>query len=111
LEYGLRSLEVCKEAGTKVGFGTDLLGPLHSEQRREFKVRSEVLSSFEILESATKTNAEILGMAGELGEVIPGALADLLVLEGNPLEDINLLTDARWQMIIQDGQIQRNELN
>ena len=111
LEYGLRSLEVCKEAGTKVGFGTDLLGPLHSEQRREFKVRSEVLSSFEILESATKTNADILGMAGELGEVIPGALADLLVLEGNPLEDINLLTDARWQLIIQDGHIQRNELN
>jgi imidazolonepropionase-like amidohydrolase len=50
-------------------------------------------------------------MAGELGEIIPGALADLLVLEGNPLEDINLLTDARWQLIIQDGQIQRNELN
>ena len=111
LEYGLRSLEVCKEAGTKVGFGTDLLGPLHSEQRREFIVRSEVLSPFEILESATKTNAAILGMAGELGEIIPGALADLLVLEGSPLDDVNLLAEARWLMIIQNGHIQRNELN
>jgi imidazolonepropionase-like amidohydrolase len=111
LEFGLKSLEVCKEAGAKVGFGTDLLGPLHSEQRREFQVRSEVLSAFEVLESATKTNAEILGMSGELGEVIPEALADLLVLEGNPLENIHLLSEAPWQMIIQNGVILREQLN
>jgi imidazolonepropionase-like amidohydrolase len=50
-------------------------------------------------------------MAGELGEIIPGALADLLVLEGSPLDDVNLLAEARWLMIIQNGHIQRNELN
>ena len=111
LEYGLRSLEVCKEAGTKVGFGTDLLGPLHSEQRREFKVRSEVLSAFEILESATKTNAAILGMAGELGEVIPELLRIFLCWKVVHSTTSTYLTEARWLMIIQNGHIQRNELN
>ena len=108
LEFGIKSLEICKSSGVKIGFGTDLLGPLHYQQLNEFEVRSEALNAFEIFESATKTNAEILGMKGKLGEVSTGAYADLLVLEGNPLENIGTLKENSFEMIIQNGKVIKN---
>tara|TARA_R100001129_G_scaffold61614_2_gene41921 strand:- start:640 stop:1860 length:1221 start_codon:yes stop_codon:yes gene_type:complete len=88
---GLEAIRLCREAGVKLGFGTDLLGPLHVHQRDEFLLRSEVESPFEILNSATAINAEIIGRAGELGTVAEGAFADFLVIDGDPLDDIRLL--------------------
>lgn len=90
-EGALAGLEIMKRAGVKIGFGTDLLGPLHSRQGEEFTVRREVLSAFDILHSATAVNAEIVQMGGKLGVVKEGALADLLVVDGDPLKDIELL--------------------
>ena len=90
-EAGLKSLEYLKQAGTSTGFGTDLFGPLHDMQSDEFQIRAEVLSPFEILQSATKTNAQLLNMYPKLGCIRPGALADLLIIDGNPLRDISLL--------------------
>ena len=57
---GLTSIVLCKAAGIKLGFGTDLLGILHAQQCREFLIRHEVLSPFDILHSATVVNAETL---------------------------------------------------
>lgn len=90
-ERGLEAIRLCRDAGVKLGFGTDLLGPLHPFQRDEFRLRSAVETPFEILESATSVNAALLGMDGLLGVISPGAFADLLVIDGNPLEDIALL--------------------
>lgn len=91
LDAGLRSLEIARDAGVPMGFGTDLLGETHEHQSAEFGIRAQVLSPLEILRSATRVNAEILGQAGELGVVAPGARADLLVVEGDPLRDLSLL--------------------
>ena len=52
--------------------------------------------------------AEILGMEGKLGEVSTGAYADLLVLEGNPLENIGTLKENSFEMIIQNGKVIKN---
>jgi len=90
-EHALKGLEIMKRAGVKMGFGTDLLGDQHTRQGTEFTLRSQVLTPFEILHSATAVNAEILQMKGKLGVIAEGALADLLVVDGNPLADINLL--------------------
>lgn len=90
-ERALRSLEIMKRAGVKMGFGTDLLGEQHTRQGTEFTLRSQVLSPFDILHSATSVNAEILQMKDKLGIVKPGAFADLLVVDGNPLANIDLL--------------------
>jgi imidazolonepropionase-like amidohydrolase len=90
-ERALEGLQIMKRAGVKMGFGTDLLGVQHTRQGSEFSLRSQVLSPFDILHSATAVNAEILQMKGKLGVVKPGAFADLLVVEGNPHEDIDLL--------------------
>jgi len=90
-ERALDGLQIMKRAGVKMGFGTDLLGAQHIRQGTEFTLRSQVLTPFDILHSATAVNAEILQMKDKLGVVKPGALADLLVVDGNPLKDINLL--------------------
>src|SRR5271165_2010697 len=90
-EAGLGSLEILQAAGVKIGFGTDLLGPMHRHQSREFVIRAEAMAPFDIIRSATIVNAELLNRAGELGVVAPGARADLITVDGNPLVDISLL--------------------
>ena len=90
-EQALNGLEIMKRADVKMGFGTDLLGEHYSRQGTEFTLRSEVLKPFDILHSATAVNADILQMKDRLGVVKPGALADLLVVDGDPLANIELL--------------------
>lgn len=112
LEAGLRSLELCREAGVRMAYGSDLLGQLQPDQSCEFLLRAEVLSPREILQSATVVGAELLGRAGELGVVAPGALADLLVVDGNPLQDFKLFQDqgAHLAVIMQGGRLHKNAL-
>ena len=90
---GLESLGHLKAAGTRIGFGTDLFGTLHSEQSREFLIRAQAEPHIDVLRSATSVNAQLLGMAGKLGCIRPGAFADMLVLDGNPLVDLQVLQD------------------
>lgn len=90
---GLASLDHLRGAKVKIGFGTDLLGAMHEHESREFTIRAEAMSAFEIIRSATLVNAEILNMEGKLGVVAPGAYADLIVVNGNPLADLGLLQD------------------
>ena len=91
LAAGLASLDIARAAGVPMGFGTDLLGETHEHQSAEFGIRARVLPPAEILRSATLVNAEILGQTGELGTIAPGARADLLVVDGDPLRDLSLL--------------------
>jgi imidazolonepropionase-like amidohydrolase len=91
LDAGLRSLEILKRAGVQMGFGTDLLGELQSLQSNEFAIRAEVLTTQEILQSATTTAAKVLKMEGKVGRLMPGAFADLLLVNGNPLTNIRCL--------------------
>jgi imidazolonepropionase-like amidohydrolase len=112
LDAGLASLEIAKRAGIPMGFGTDLLGETHEHQSREFGIRAKVLAPAEILRSATVVNAEILGRPGELGVIAPGALADLLVVDGNPLEDVSLLEGQgeHLRAILKAGRFYKNQL-
>ena len=98
-EAGLASLEILQRAGVKIGYGTDLLGPMHRYQSREFVIRAEAMAAFDIIRSATTVNAELLNRAGELGVVAPGARADLIAVDGNPLADISLL-DGQGEHLI-----------
>ena len=111
-EAGLQSLEYAKAAGVKLGLGTDLLGELHGYQSLEFSLRAEVLSPFEVIRSATTVNAELLNRSGELGVIAPGALADLLVVDGNPLTDLTFLQEQgkHLLLIMKGGQLYKNTL-
>ena len=102
-----KGLEIMKRSGVKMGFGTDLLGEQHTRRGTEFTIRGEVLTPFEILRSATSVNAEILQMADKLGVVKPGAFADLLVVDGDPLSDVSLLASGGRYLthIMVDGRL------
>ncbi len=99
LDKGVGSLGIAKAAGVKTGFGSDLLGPLQKFQSREILIRAEALSPFEVIAQATTVNAELFNMAGRIGVVAPGAHADLLVVDGDPLADIAILADPETRMV------------
>ncbi|HJQ55594.1 MAG TPA: amidohydrolase family protein [Vineibacter sp.] len=94
LKAGYTELELCKAAGVKMGYGSDLLGALENEQSREFLIRREVMPPIEVLRSATLIGAEIVRQEGKLGVIEPGAYADLLLVDGDPLKDFGLLQDG-----------------
>ena len=110
---GLESLERMQKAGLMMAFGTDLLGPMHRRQSEEFLIRREVLPAAEILRSATSHAAKLLRQEGRLGVVAAGALADLIVVEGDPLADLALLTEqgAYLPAIMQGGRFVKNTLS
>lgn len=89
---GLKALELLKRHGVKMALGTDLLGDMHEFQSDELTIRADVLGAFETICQATAIGAEVVGMSGRLGVVAPGAFADLLVVDGDPVANIALLT-------------------
>jgi imidazolonepropionase-like amidohydrolase len=91
LEGGYRSLEICKTAGVKVAYGSDLLGALAVDQSREFSIRTEVQKPIEVIRAATAIAAEVVRRSGRLGTIAPEAWADLIVVDDDPLKDITLL--------------------
>ena len=113
LEAGYRSLEICKRAGVPVAYGSDLLGPLQEEQSREFLIRREVMKPIEIIRSATTVAARVLRREGTLGVIAPGALADLLLVDGNPLLDLGLFQNqgAHLTAIMKGGTFHKNLLS
>ncbi len=103
LHAGLRSLEIARTAGVQIGFGSDLLGQLQNDHMNEFSLRREVMSAPEIIRSATLVNAEIVRQTGKIGEIVPGAHADMLVVDGDPYRDIAVLKDGRHMPAIMLG--------
>ncbi|MCH9670985.1 MAG: amidohydrolase family protein [Gammaproteobacteria bacterium] len=111
-DEGLSALDLLHTTGVKIGFGTDLLGSMHEDQLTEFEIRSRVLPPITILRQATSINAELLNKEGELGCIAPGAVADLIVVEGDPLTDIGLLSGQGEHIsaVMKDGVLERNRM-
>ncbi|MEO8558991.1 MAG: amidohydrolase family protein [Rhodospirillales bacterium] len=112
LAAGATSLEILSRTGNNIGFGTDLLGDMHQHQSREFSIRAEVMKPAAVLKQATSNNGELLNRDGELGVVKPGALADLIAVDGNPLDNVNLLEHQgrHISLIVKDGAVIKNTL-
>ncbi|MCO5064297.1 MAG: amidohydrolase family protein [Rhizobiaceae bacterium] len=112
-DKGLESLKIAREAGVKIGFGTDLLDiALHQHQAAEFVLRAKVESPIDTLLSATGVNAEMMMMSGRIGAIKPGAFADLLVVDGDPLSDATVLAQhgETLSLIMKSGRIHKNRL-
>jgi imidazolonepropionase-like amidohydrolase len=114
-------MTLAKKHGVKVVFGTDVFGAKFADQSRELGARLKWFSSVEILRQATSVAAELVALsntrnpykAGALGVVEEGAYADLLIVEGNPLEDVRVLEDPaeNLRLIMKDGVIHKNTLD
>lgn len=105
LENGLEAIRQAHDAGVAMVYGTDLLGGMHVHQNEEFRLRAKVQPVIDVIRSATTVAAELLGLPGTLGVVAPGAIADLIVLDGDPLTDVSVLADIdqHLRLVIQDG--------
>jgi imidazolonepropionase-like amidohydrolase len=106
-DQNAEALEHCRKAGVKLGFGTDLFGPLRDQQSREFIARGHIQSPLEVLRSATTVNAELIGRAGELGCIAPGAAADLIAVDGDPTQDAHVLgePDKHLKLVMRSGRV------
>jgi imidazolonepropionase-like amidohydrolase len=115
-------MKLAKKYNVNIAWGTDLFGPLEKQalQPLEFIARTKYFSNIEILRQATSGNAKLLKLSGklhpyqegELGVIEEGAYADLLVVDGNPLEDITILSNPgkNLKLIMKDGKIYKNTL-
>jgi imidazolonepropionase-like amidohydrolase len=113
LATGARSLEIAQRAGVRMALGTDLFRAPKQYQAEELLIRAEALPAAEVLRQATIHGAEVVRMQGRLGRVAEGYLADLLVLDGDPLADLRVLQDqgAQIAMIIKDGACVKDSLS
>jgi imidazolonepropionase-like amidohydrolase len=113
LAGGLEALKILKEAGVTMCYGSDLLGGLHPLQNKEFKIRSAVLDSSDIIQSATVNGAKYLGMEGKIGVLKEDSIADILVLTENPLEDIGVLdrVGSTLLVVFKEGRVVASKLS
>lgn len=112
-EQMLASIERCGQEGVSLGLGTDILGYDFQElQGGELALRGEIQQPIDVLRSATSVNASLLNESGELGCLAPGARADVLVVDGDPLKDLSLFRDPmrRIVLVMKGGEIVRTSL-
>lgn len=115
--------KTAKEVGVKTAFGTDILfDPKLAERQGAFLAKLQRwYSPYEVLQMATSTNAELLELSGPrhpyqqgpLGQITEGAYADLILVDGNPLEDIDLVADPHenFDLITKGGVVYKNTLD
>jgi len=109
----LEAIEACVKAGVKLGLGCDLHGDIFLQtQGRELLLRGQIQRPVDVLRSATSINAEIVQRAGELGQITPGALADLILVDGDPLSDLSVFVESAKtvRLVIIDGKVRRDRL-
>lgn len=111
-EKSLEGLGLAMQKGAKVAFGTDLFGPFFAQQSLEFTLRQAVCSPAEMIRSATAICADLFNLSGRIGVIAPGAYADLLAIDGDPLQNIGLLQEEGRHMsvIMKEGKFVVNRL-
>lgn len=106
IDAGLASLRIAQAAGVKIASGSDLLGPMAQHRGRELAIKAQVLGAMGAIVAATRTNAELMRLDAEVGTVEPGKRADLIVVDGDPLEDVGLLgRPETLSAIVTDGRL------
>ena len=111
-DEGKIALDYAYSEGVKIGYGTDLLGELQVYQGKEFLMRQNIMPKKDILKSATLINAEIVNQKDKIGVIKEGSFADILLVDGNPLEDFSVFQEQGKyiSLIMKNGKIYKNNL-
>ena len=109
---GAAALQMARDEGVPVVFGTDLLGHMHGRQNGEFALRAAAMSPVEVLQSATITAARLMRQEGQIGQLVPGAWADLLAVDGDPTQDLAPLAtpETGIRLLMQGGRVVFNRI-
>jgi imidazolonepropionase-like amidohydrolase len=103
LDAGKEAIVRARSAGVKIGFGTDLMGDLEDDQLIGLRLQMEPDGILNTLRSVTSINADLIGHQ-EIGRIAIGCVGDLVILDGNPLEDPAVLWDVhRGRTVVQAG--------
>ena len=114
-EANKKTIAMARKAGVKIALGTDFSNSKNTpylENGREFEamVRGG-LTPMESIQAGTINAAEVMQMGDELGSLEAGKLADVVIVDGDPLSDIFCLTHAAHvKLVIKDGKIEKNTL-
>ncbi|MEU7176415.1 amidohydrolase family protein [Micromonospora tulbaghiae] len=110
-EQGLRSLEYAYRSGVRIASGSDLLGPMFEHKHRELSLKAEIMPAAEVLIATTRVNAELFGLADRLGTIETGKLADLIIVDGHPWENIAVFAaPTAVPVVIKAGDLVKYEL-
>ncbi len=116
-------MAACKKYHVKIAWGTDMLfDPVLAAKQGKFLAKmKKYFTPYEVLKIATHDNAELVQMSGprnpyqegELGVIKEGAYADMILVDGNPLDNLDLVVDPdkNFVVIMKDGKIYKNALN
>lgn len=109
MDRHLESFRDAQRAGVKIAMGTDAGTPFNEHGKNALELELMVKAGMSVMEaivSATKSSAMLLGLDHEIGTIEEGKRADVLVIDGNPLEDLALFRDeTKIEIIIKDGVI------
>ena len=98
------------KAGVNIGFGTDAAVYPHGKNAREFELMVDGgMKPMEAIQAATSTNAKILRMEDEIGSIKSGAFADIVAVDGDPLQDIKILQDVTF--VMKNGEVYKFDSN
>jgi imidazolonepropionase-like amidohydrolase len=113
LDAGIQAVELAYRGGVKMVYGTDLLGMMHRRQLSEFALRGEVVKPVDLIRAGTCNAAELFRMTDRIGRIEVGLYADLIVVDGNPLEDVGVLQDPqrRLKLVMKQGVLYKNEID
>jgi imidazolonepropionase-like amidohydrolase len=111
-DRGLDAVRLARAEGVPIAFGTDLLGHMHERQSGEFGLRTLVMPPLEALQSATFTAARLMRQEGNIGQLVAGAWADLLVVDGNPTHGLQMLAtpETGIRLLMKAGRTLRSTL-
>lgn len=110
-ECAMEAVSNAMEAGIKIGSGSDMVGSGQPFKAMELELKAKVMGPMKALLASTRENAKLMKMENQIGTVEPGKIADLILVEGNPLNDMSIFQDrSNLKIILQNGNFVKNTL-
>jgi imidazolonepropionase-like amidohydrolase len=104
------ALGIARTAGVRVGLGTDLIGPHQQRRGEELRLRAQLESPMLALVSATRVNADIVGLGETVGMIRVGMRADLVAWRQDPLQDATVFADPDMAaLVVKAGRIVKGD--